>query len=122
MLLISRVRSSAGSGSREIVSPAVPILDPVPILEAEREEADGYLARVAGRLREHGLTVETERPDAPAADAILQRADELNVELIAMTSHGRTGLGRLVFGSVAGAVLNRSTRPLLIVRVSERDS
>src|SRR5690242_6782316 len=42
--------------------PAAGIVDPNPIIEAEREEVDGYLAQVAARLREHGLTVQTERP------------------------------------------------------------
>jgi nucleotide-binding universal stress UspA family protein len=105
-----------------VVSPAMGIIDPQPIIEAEREEVDGYLAQVAARLREHGLTVQTERPAAPAADAILQRADEFDVDLIAMTSHGRTGLRRLVFGSVAGVVLHQSTRPLLVVRVNANAS
>ena len=41
------------------------------------------------------------------------------MDLIAMTSHGRTGLGRLIFGSVASDVLHRSTHPLLLVRVIE---
>lgn len=102
--------------------PAAGIVDPEPLVEAEREEVDGYLASIAERLREHGLRVQTERPDGSAADAILRAADQLDAHLIAMTSHGRTGLGRLVFGSVAGEVLHRSTRPLLVVRMNDRAS
>lgn len=102
--------------------PATGIIDPEPIIAAEREETDGYLAKIAASLRQSGLTVQTERPEGPASQAILRRADELDVDLIAMTSHGRTGLGRLVFGSVAGAVLHRSTRPLLVVRVNQQAS
>jgi nucleotide-binding universal stress UspA family protein len=102
------------------VAPATGIIDPEPIIEAEREEVEGYLAQVAARLRSHGLSVQIEQPPAPAAEAILRRADELHVDLIAMTSHGRSGLGRLVFGSVAGEVLHRSTRPLLVVRMNDR--
>lgn len=97
--------------------PAVGIVEPESIVEAEREEADRYLAGIAERLRAAGLTVQTERPDGPAADAILRVSDELDAGLIAMTSHGRTGLRRIVFGSVAGEVLNRSLRPLLVVRM-----
>jgi nucleotide-binding universal stress UspA family protein len=100
--------------------PAAGIIDPVPFIDAEREEVDAYLARIADRLRGSGLTVQTERPDRPAAAAILQSADEFDVDLIAMTSHGRTGLGRLVFGSVAGEVLHGATRPLLVVHVNDR--
>ena len=96
--------------------PAAGIIDPQPLIEAEREEVDGYLKAIVDRLRANGLNAHAERPEGPAADAILRSADELGADLIAMTSHGRTGLGRLVFGSVAGEVLHRSTRPLLVVR------
>ena len=99
--------------------PAAGIIDPEPLIDAERKEVDDYLTTIAKRLRGSGLTVQTERPDGPAAAAILQSADELGVDLIAMTTHGRTGLGRLVFGSVAGAVLHTSNRPVLLVRVNE---
>lgn len=102
--------------------PATGMIDPNPIIDAEREEVDGYLAQVAARLREHGLTVQTERPAAPAADAILQLADELDADLIAMTTQGRTGLGRIVFGSVAGEVVRRSPRPLLVIGMSDGPS
>jgi nucleotide-binding universal stress UspA family protein len=101
------------------VLPAAGIIDPEPIIEAEREEADAYLAAVAERLRANGQRVQTERPSGPAADAILRLADEVNADLIAMTTHGRTGLRRLVFGSVAGEVVHRSTRPLLVVRMND---
>jgi nucleotide-binding universal stress UspA family protein len=99
--------------------PATGIIDPDPIVEAEQAEVDGYLTGIAERLGQLGLSVQTERPPEPAADAILRCADDLSVDLIAMTSHGRTGLGRLVFGSVAGAVLHRSARPMLVVRAIE---
>jgi nucleotide-binding universal stress UspA family protein len=99
--------------------PATGIIDPEPLTDAERQEVDGYLTTIAERLREHGLRVQTERPDGPAADAILRLADEVNADLIAMTTHGRTGLGRLVFGSAAGEVVHRSTRPFLVVRMND---
>jgi len=75
------------------MSPAMGIVDPNPIIEAEREEVDGYLAQVAARLRASGLTVQTERPAGPAPDVIIRVADEVNADLIAMTTNGRTGLG-----------------------------
>jgi nucleotide-binding universal stress UspA family protein len=99
--------------------PAAGIIDPEPISEAEREEVDIYVTKFAEGRRASGLTVQVERSDGPAADAILRRADELGMDLIAMTTHGRTGLGRLIFVSVAGDVLHRSTHPLLLVRVIE---
>jgi nucleotide-binding universal stress UspA family protein len=50
-----------------------------------------------------------------AAGAILQAAQRLDVELVALASHGRSGLGRLLLGSVTEEVARRSSRPLLIV-------
>ena len=99
--------------------PAADIVDPMPIIDAERDAVDSYLTRIAERLEAQGVRVHTEEPEGPAADAILQVADDLDADLIAMTTHGRTGMRRLVFGSVAGEVLHRSTRPLLLVRVND---
>ena len=94
-------------------------LDPTPIVQAEREEAAAYLQAVADRLRTAGLTVQEEHPDGLAGDLIVQRAAELGADLIAMTTHGRSGLGRLVFGSVADHVLRHAACPVLLVRVHE---
>ena len=98
------------------------MLDPTPIVDAEQDAAVDYLQGVAGRLRGHGLTVSEEHPEGPAAEMIVQRAAELGADLIAMTTHGRGGLGRLVFGSVADRVLRHSTCPLLLVRVREEEA
>jgi nucleotide-binding universal stress UspA family protein len=95
--------------------PLTGIIEAEPLIEAEREEVDGYLAALAERLRGGGLSVQTERRDGPAADTILRAADELGADLIAMTTQGRTGLRRMVFGSVAGEVVRRSPRPLLVI-------
>jgi len=51
-----------------------------------------------------------------AAEAIVQTAERLNVDAIAMASHGRGGLARTVLGSVAQDVLHRSHRPVYVVR------
>jgi nucleotide-binding universal stress UspA family protein len=97
---------------------AVP-LDPTPILEAERAGAAEYLAGIAAPLREKGLTVTTEIPEGVAAEMIVEHAQAFGVGVIVMTSHGRSGLGRLVFGSTADAVLRHAACPLLVVRVHD---
>ena len=94
-------------------------VDPVPLVEDEREEASRYLEGVAQRLRGRGLSVAYEQPEGPAATVIVERARHLQADLIAMTTHGRGGLGRLVFGSVADEVLRNAPCPVLLVRVSE---
>jgi nucleotide-binding universal stress UspA family protein len=105
------------AGSAQGVGDVGPMLDPTPILEAEREEAVSYLNGVAARLKQHNLNVNTEHFDGPPAEEIVERARALGVSLILMTTHGRSGLGRMVFGSVADSVLRHAPCPVLLVRV-----
>jgi nucleotide-binding universal stress UspA family protein len=100
---------------------AEPMMDPTPILDAEQEGVREYLERVAGRLQEAGLQVQIDEPEGPAADAVLRRAAELGTDLIAMTTHGRTGLRHVIFGSVAESVLHKATCPVLLVRAKDKD-
>jgi nucleotide-binding universal stress UspA family protein len=103
------------------VGDVAPAMDPTPILEAEHEAATEYLDEVGARLRAHGFQIEAEHPEGDAADAIVQRARELNVDLILMTTHGRSGLGRVVFGSVADSVIRHAPCPVLLVHVTSTD-
>jgi nucleotide-binding universal stress UspA family protein len=54
-------------------------------------------------------------------EAILKAAEQENVDLIAMSSHGRSGLSRVFYGSVAAGLLQRIDRPLLIIRSRKMD-
>jgi nucleotide-binding universal stress UspA family protein len=54
--------------------------------------------------------------DGPVVETILRVAERYEAGLIAMASHGRTGLGRVFYGSVAAGVLHGADRPLLLVR------
>jgi nucleotide-binding universal stress UspA family protein len=111
-------QTATGSGS---LGDPGPLVDPTPILDADRDAAVEYLNGVAARLRQHHLTVDTEHPEGPAAEEIVKRATELGVSLILMTTHGRGGLGRVVFGSTADSVLRHAPCPVLLVRLSEED-
>jgi nucleotide-binding universal stress UspA family protein len=82
----------------------------------EQAEAKWYLAGQAERLREQGFTVKTALRDADPATAILEVAQGEPGGVIVMSTHGRGGLGRLLFGSVAQSVLQNATVPVLIVR------
>ncbi len=85
------------------------------MIETERGEATAYLEALKKRL---GAVVaaESEVRAGPAVEAIISLAAEREGALIVMSSHGRGGLGRLVFGSVADAVLRESHLPVLLVR------
>jgi len=94
-------------------------VDPTPVIEADRREAAQYLERIAERLIGGGLAVVWKQPEGSAAEAILEHARGSSADLIALTTHGRSGLGRVVFGSVADDVLRRAPCPVLLVRVTE---
>jgi nucleotide-binding universal stress UspA family protein len=84
-----------------------------------RSEAINYLLDVQQRLEAHGLTVEWESPEGLASEVILRRARQLGVDLIAVTTHGRTGVDRMLLGSVAEEVLRRAPCPVLLTRVQQ---
>jgi len=95
------------------------IEDPTPIVDADQQSATEYLQAVAARLRPRGATINIETPQGPADEVIVDRAKALDVSLILMTTHGRSGLGRVVFGSVADGVLRHTTSAVLLVRITE---
>jgi nucleotide-binding universal stress UspA family protein len=87
-----------------------------PGLEAELEKVQVYLEVVAERLRADGRSVEIAAEIGRAGPVIDAAARERKADLIAMTTHGRSGLARLTLGSVATETLQRTTVPLLLTR------
>jgi len=89
-------------------------------VESEEHDASSYLEHVANDLRVRGLRVTTEHAEGAAVDVIVDCARRIEADLIALTTHGRSGLGRLVFGSVADGVLRAAPCPVLLVRGTEQ--
>jgi nucleotide-binding universal stress UspA family protein len=91
-------------------------------VSARLNEAREYLAPVAADLRRQGVrvTIDTRRGEAVAE--IVAAARESGADIIAMTTHGRSGLGRILFGSVAEAVLRQAEIPVLMIRLTEREA
>lgn len=85
-------------------------------VEARSKEAEEYLAPVAAALRAQGVDTSWAIRRGRPADEILAAAREGGADLIAMATHGRTGLGRLLFGSVAEAVLRHAPVPVFMIR------
>ena len=82
-------------------------------------EAEEYLAGVKAKLEKTGAKgIETHVWYGPAAPAIVEAAKVQKVDLIVMSTHGRSGLGRIIFGSVAESVLRGTRAPILLVRPS----
>jgi nucleotide-binding universal stress UspA family protein len=85
-------------------------------IEAVRE-AEEYLAAMKEKLEKEGARqVQTHVWYGPAAPALVEAARVQKADLIVMSTHGRSGLGRLIFGSVAESVLRGTTVPILLVR------
>jgi nucleotide-binding universal stress UspA family protein len=84
--------------------------------ETQQEEVETYLARVAKKFRAKNISVKTIIEFGSIAHSILKVAKREEVDLIAMSSHGRTGLGHVFYGSVAASVLHLVDRPLLLIR------
>jgi len=79
-------------------------------------EAEAYLSRTAAGLDERGFVCRSLAPFGHAASSIVEAARLADAGLIVMSTHGRTGPGRLVFGSVAEAVVAGSRVPVLVAR------
>jgi nucleotide-binding universal stress UspA family protein len=86
-----------------------------------KAEVLAYLRPLASGLVNRGIrTRAAARYGAPVVDQILAEAREANADLIAMATHGRDGLGRVLFGSVAEAVLRHADVPVFLMRLAER--
>jgi nucleotide-binding universal stress UspA family protein len=89
----------------------LPGVDPTDAQVAVVREAEEYVERIAARLRDEGVgPVKTSVWYGAAAPAIVEAAGVTGADLIVMSTHGRSGIGRLMLGSVAESVLRAPTR------------
>lgn len=94
--------------------PVVGVTDDAAIRQAW-EDAERYLQTVAARLRTPQHEMRTRLEEGRPADRILEVAEDLNIDAIVMSTHGRSGVSRWVFGSVAQKVLSGAPCPVFIV-------
>ena len=85
-------------------------------LDQQVKEIESYLASLLELFREEGIQVQTIIGQGPVVKAILDAAKSENADLLAMASHGRSGLSRTFYGSISAGVLQRIDRPLLLIR------
>jgi len=120
----------AGPLDMEVV--LVRVVEPIPVrviegsrhvevedVEARLAEARTYLRSVIQDLAGKGVRARLEARHGDPVTEIVGCAKAVEADLIAMTTHGRSGLGRLLFGSVAEAVLRRAETPVLLMRLTE---
>lgn len=85
-------------------------------VQRRKGEVESYLAAWQAKFREKGITARTLLGHGTVVEAILDTAEHEGADLIALASHGRSGLSRVLHGSVAAGVLHRVDRPLLLIR------
>jgi nucleotide-binding universal stress UspA family protein len=118
------------NGSKVIFLQAIRLLDIVDYEETEmvlyRKEKEQHLGNVKSYLmalkkefQEKGINAETRISEGSIVKEIIDCAKREDADIIVMTSHGRTGLARAFYGSVAAGVLHLIDRPLLIIRARD---
>jgi nucleotide-binding universal stress UspA family protein len=87
-------------------------------LQAEKQALDwlkGYLIKLSDKLGGEGVNAKVAVAHGKAADEILDYSSENNVDLIIMSTHGRSGIARWAMGSVADKVARHARAPVLII-------
>lgn len=111
-----------------VIEPMVPTVgysgmtEPLPIADISdqlEDSAERELPKIAEREECAGLEVEELIVRGEAAAEIVRVARDRKVDLIVVSSHGRTGLGRILFGSTAEAIVRHASCPVLVVKPSQ---
>jgi nucleotide-binding universal stress UspA family protein len=111
-----------------LISLALPGMPGVPVetagmerqIKGEEKQVESYLAALAERIqtenKENSLNVSYDSTLGEAGESIVEYADDHEVELIALATHGRSGPSRVVLGSVADYVIRNTRLPILLIR------
>ncbi|MBI2329690.1 MAG: universal stress protein [Chloroflexi bacterium] len=95
----------------------------VPYTEPEmarfKQQAADYLGKAGEGLSSKGATVKIRVGVGNAAEEIITAAHEINADIIAMSSHGRSGFSRWAFGSVTDRVLRGGDKPVLVIKATK---
>jgi nucleotide-binding universal stress UspA family protein len=101
---------------RVVSASTFPGVDPTEAQVEVVREAEEYLKGLEDHLRAKGLDVDTHVRYGNDAEEILEHAAQKEIDLIAMSTHGRNGVKRFLLGSVAEKVLRHAPKPVFLVR------
>ena len=94
-----------------------PVAYPANAIDIMEQAIKDYLASVAQRISEaDGTEVSWEMLQGDAGNAIVKYAASMSNNLVVMSTHGRSGLGRMLLGSVTDKVVRQSGDPVLVIR------
>ncbi|MGQ4555684.1 universal stress protein [Halobellus sp. GM3] len=91
------------------------------VVEALREEGTKAVEEVKSEAESAGIAVETAVETGIAHRAIVDYVDDEDIDLVVMGTHGRTGVGRFLLGSVTEKVVRTANAPVLTVRATPTD-
>ncbi len=109
-MVIPYVRELASKLGAELT-----LLQVVPTANQVYADAESYLKKMISLFTDSGIATRYEVIVGAAADKIISLADEINIDMVAMTTHGRSGISRWALGSVAEKVLYGGSTQLLLV-------
>jgi len=85
-------------------------------LEQRTNDAKSYLEALKAEFGKKGIEAKICIGNGPVVKSIIECAESQDADLIAIASHGRSGLSRVFYGSAAAGILNHLERPLLVIR------
>lgn len=90
------------------------------ITTMEKETAVEYIAAQKAALEAQGVRVQAQVMEGPVAETLIDAACGTDVNLIVMTTHGRSGISRWMYGSVATKVLQHAPCPIFLVKPQDK--
>jgi nucleotide-binding universal stress UspA family protein len=94
--------------------------DEIKQIDAEgRKEAHKYLDQVSARLKQSGVNARAVLLTGKAADSLVRYANNNAVDIIIMATHGRSGISKLFWGSVAEKILRATAIPVLLIKTAD---
>jgi nucleotide-binding universal stress UspA family protein len=85
------------------------------LMNRKKDDASAYLSHIVETLAKTGISARAEVVSGMPAESILDFADKNNVDLILISTHGRSGISRWAFGSVADRVVSHAKIPVLLI-------
>ncbi len=87
--------------------------------EAQKEGAEEYLGKVVNKVKQEGVEAKAVIVEGSPADSIIDYANKNNIDLIIMSTHGRSGVTRFALGSVTDKVIRTVAVPVMVVTPAE---
>lgn len=117
-VVLLRVREPLDASVKAVLDPEIAEqLD-----QAYHDESAKYLNRISKKLEKKGAATRVEVLSGNPADEIIKYSKDNHIDLIIMSTHGRSGFSRIVFGSVADKVIRQAEKPVLLKPAGKRNN